>query len=252
MAPTDARSAGAICVAVTGWQAYNGNVNLLRIWDSKVSVSLNRNPILSFVYGRRFLPLDSKACRCSAGWRRRRRRAADPLAQPAVFSRDDLGCHGLPPGGWCGGERGGYASNNGCCSCCEPSSSSSWSPPSPSPTCNGVPAPIFSPHGNTHRVLVIDSSYSMAYKTAGLSRFEQAKQWAARIVEQSSPGDGVLPSVIMAAPPRAIVATPGLETGPILDEIRNLPLLHSAADLPANADRGPQAAGTPPAAKARA
>ena len=93
-------------------------------------------------------------------------------------------------------------------------------------------APIFSPHGNTHRVLVIDSSYSMAYKTAGLSRFEQAKQWAARIVEQSSPGDGFT-LVQMAAPPRAIVATPGLETGPILDEIRNLPLLHSAADLPA-------------------
>ncbi len=51
-------------------------------------------------------------------------------------------------------------------------------------------APIFSPNGSTHRVLVIDSSYSMAYKAADRTRFEQAKQWAARIVEQSSPGDG--------------------------------------------------------------
>ena len=93
-------------------------------------------------------------------------------------------------------------------------------------------APIFSPHGNTHRVLVIDASYSMDYKTAGLRRFEQAKQWAAQIVEQSSPGDGFT-LLEMASPPRAIVATPGLETGPILDEIRNLPLLHTAADLPA-------------------
>ncbi len=45
---------------------------------------------------------------------------------------------------------------------------------------------VFSPNGNTHRVLVIDSSYSMAYKTAGRTRFEQAKQWAAKIVEQSA------------------------------------------------------------------
>ncbi len=48
--------------------------------------------------------------------------------------------------------------------------------------------PIFSRNGSTHRVLVIDSSYSMAYQATDRTRFEQAKQWAARIVEQSSPG----------------------------------------------------------------
>ena len=92
--------------------------------------------------------------------------------------------------------------------------------------------PVFSPNGSTHRVLVIDSSYSMAYKAADRTRFEQAKQWAARIVEQSAPGDGFT-LVQMASPPRVIVATPGLEKEPIRQEIQNLELLHTGADLAA-------------------
>jgi len=91
---------------------------------------------------------------------------------------------------------------------------------------------VFSPNGNTHRVLVIDSSYSMAYKTAGRTRFEQAKQWAAQIVEQSAKGDGFT-LVQMASPPRVIVATPGLEKEPVRQEIQNLQLLHTGADLAA-------------------
>ena len=58
--------------------------------------------------------------------------------------------------------------------------------------------PVFSPGGNTHRVLVIDSSYSMAYKAADRTRFEQAKEWAARIVEESPQGDAFT-LVLMAA-----------------------------------------------------
>ena len=92
--------------------------------------------------------------------------------------------------------------------------------------------PIFSPSGSTHRVLVIDSSYSMAYKATDRTRFEEAKQWAAWIVEQSSRGDGFT-LVQMASPPRAIVATPGLEKELIRQEIQNLELLHTRADLAA-------------------
>ncbi|MGO9111007.1 MAG: BatA domain-containing protein [Thermoguttaceae bacterium] len=92
--------------------------------------------------------------------------------------------------------------------------------------------PVFSPNGSTHHVLVIDSSYSMAYKAADRTRFEEAKQWAARIVEQSSRGDGFT-LVQMASPPRVIVATPGLEKEPICQEIQNLELLHTGADLAA-------------------
>ena len=90
--------------------------------------------------------------------------------------------------------------------------------------------PIFSPNGSTHHVLVMDSSYSMAYQAADRTRFQQAKQWAERIVEQSPRGDGFT-LVQMASPPRVIVATPGLEKEPIRQEIENMELLHTGADL---------------------
>ena len=51
------------------------------------------------------------------------------------------------------------------------------------------PGMAFSPGGRTHRVLVIDGSYSMAYRPTDKSRFERAKELAARIVDESPPGD---------------------------------------------------------------
>jgi hypothetical protein len=91
---------------------------------------------------------------------------------------------------------------------------------------------IFRPGGNTHRIFVIDSSYSMAYKSNDRSRFEQAKLWAEQIVEHSMSGDGFT-LVQMADPPRAIVSTPALEAEAIRQEIENLELLHTGADVPA-------------------
>ncbi len=94
------------------------------------------------------------------------------------------------------------------------------------------PCPVLRPGGRTHRVLVIDGSYSMAFKTGDRSRFQQAKQWAARIVEKSSPGDGFT-LIEMADPPRAIVGTPAFEAASIRQEIENLEILHTSADLAA-------------------
>lgn len=91
---------------------------------------------------------------------------------------------------------------------------------------------VFSPGGGTHRVLVIDSSYSMGFKPSDRSRFEQAKQWAAEIVRRSTPGDGFT-LVQMADPPRAVVTTLALEAEPLRQEIEKLELLHTGADVPA-------------------
>src|SRR5436190_14728422 len=41
----------------------------------------------------------------------------------------------------------------------------------------------------THKVLVIDGSYSMAYRADGSTNFAKAKQLAAEIVRASLPGD---------------------------------------------------------------
>lgn len=84
----------------------------------------------------------------------------------------------------------------------------------------------------THKVLVIDASYSMAYGPADKSRFDRAKEMAARIVDESSQGDGFT-LLLLAAPPRVVVGTPAFERHDVLAEIANLKRFDGAADLPA-------------------
>jgi hypothetical protein len=84
----------------------------------------------------------------------------------------------------------------------------------------------------TLKVLVIDGSYSMAYKPTDKSRFEKAKSLAAQIVSDSRQGDAFA-LVLMAAPPSVVVGTPAMEAGTFLEEIENLKLPHGGADLPA-------------------
>lgn len=86
--------------------------------------------------------------------------------------------------------------------------------------------------GNAHRILVIDGSYSMAYQPTDKTRFDRAKELARQIVEQSSQGDA-FSLVLMASPPRAVVAAPALDRGEIIREIENLRLPQMPADLPA-------------------
>jgi hypothetical protein len=88
------------------------------------------------------------------------------------------------------------------------------------------------PGGHTHRVLVLDGSYSMAYRPTDKTRFQRAKELARQIVEASPQGDAFT-LVLMSTPPRVVVTTPALEPAEIIREIENLRLPHVAADLPA-------------------
>ncbi len=88
------------------------------------------------------------------------------------------------------------------------------------------------PGQRTHRVIVIDGSFSMAYQPTDKSRFERAKETAARIVEASPQGDGFT-LVLLSDPPRVVVGTPAFEPRDFLREIENLELPHASADLPA-------------------
>jgi hypothetical protein len=90
----------------------------------------------------------------------------------------------------------------------------------------------FTPGSHVHRVLVLDGSYSMAYKAADKTRFDRAKELARKIVNDSPQGDAFT-LVLMSSSPRVIVGTAALEPGAILEEIDNLQLPHTAADLPA-------------------
>jgi hypothetical protein len=84
----------------------------------------------------------------------------------------------------------------------------------------------------THRLLILDTSYSMAYRRDTQSRLERAQQIATEIVSRSAAGDAFT-LLSMAVPPRVLVATPAFEPRQFTAEIAQVQLAHSTADLPA-------------------
>ncbi len=83
----------------------------------------------------------------------------------------------------------------------------------------------------THRMIVVNASYSMAYRPGDKARFERAKEVAARIVEESSEGDAFT-LVLLSDPPQVVVGTPAFDSRDFLKEVRSLELPHTSADLP--------------------
>jgi len=84
----------------------------------------------------------------------------------------------------------------------------------------------------THKLIVIDASYSMAFKPTDRSRFERAQQLAQQIVEQGTQGDGFT-LLLMADPPQVIVGSPSFAPADFLGEVAAAHLTHGGADLAA-------------------
>ena len=84
-----------------------------------------------------------------------------------------------------------------------------------------------------HRVLVLDGSYSMAYKPGDRSRFEMAKDLIRDLVARSTQGDGFT-LVLMSDPARTVVGTPAFVSDEVRDALRRLKS-SSTADLAAAA-----------------
>lgn len=85
--------------------------------------------------------------------------------------------------------------------------------------------------GRTHKVLVLDASFSMAFRTNDKTRFDRALELASRIVTESSQGDGFT-LVLLASPPRVVVGTPVFEQQDFLQELSKVRVLDTDADLP--------------------
>jgi hypothetical protein len=83
----------------------------------------------------------------------------------------------------------------------------------------------------THKLIVLDASYSMAYRSIDKSRFERAIELAAEIVNDSRQGDSFT-LILMAAPPRVIVGTPSQSPRDFLLEVQSAKLQHTGAHLP--------------------
>ena len=88
------------------------------------------------------------------------------------------------------------------------------------------------PQGDSHTVLVIDASYSMAYQFDDATHFERAKQAAVQIVDGAARGDGFT-LLLLADPPRVIIGEPAFDPQDVRQEIDAAVPPHAGADLPA-------------------
>ncbi|REJ68595.1 MAG: VWA domain-containing protein [Planctomycetota bacterium] len=82
----------------------------------------------------------------------------------------------------------------------------------------------------THRVLVIDGSFSMAFRPAEKTLFEIAKQKAIDIVRASNEGDG-FSLILMSETARPIISAAAFDREDVVEEITNLTLPHGGARL---------------------
>jgi hypothetical protein len=91
---------------------------------------------------------------------------------------------------------------------------------------------VLLPGKRTHRILVLDGSFSMGYRITDRDRFDRAQQVAGAILQDSRKGDAAS-LLLMAAPPRVIVGEASTNLAAVADEVRALELPHGGADLAA-------------------
>lgn len=84
--------------------------------------------------------------------------------------------------------------------------------------------------GQTHWVLVVDVSYSMATTRDGKTRMEFAKQLASQLVQQGIQGDGYT-LVALGDTPEVIIRTPAFDPKDVLEELDALRIQHGGARL---------------------
>lgn len=99
------------------------------------------------------------------------------------------------------------------------------------PFLSAVASPFVS-GARTHRIIIIDGSYSMAYRPADKSIWEMAKLRAEQIVDDASEGDA-FSLILMGDQPHAIVGTAAYDKADFIEEIESLRMPHGGANLPA-------------------
>jgi len=84
--------------------------------------------------------------------------------------------------------------------------------------------------GPAHKVLVLDGSFSMAYRETDGSNFERAKNMAAGLVRDSRPGD-TFTVILMSKPARTIADRDTLDHSAVAMQIESISQPHAGADL---------------------
>ena len=89
---------------------------------------------------------------------------------------------------------------------------------------------------HTHKLFVIDGSFSMAYRPTDRNRFERAKELIEEIVDGSPRGDG-FSLLMMSQPARIVVGTPALDPEDFFNELDGLSLPHTGGDVAGTLER---------------
>lgn len=89
----------------------------------------------------------------------------------------------------------------------------------------------FRSEGPRHRIIVIDSTFSMGYVGQDRSRFDRARDIGRQIASAARQGDALQLVRIGESIPRVIVKQPAYQPAAVLEEIDQLPLLDERADI---------------------
>jgi hypothetical protein len=82
----------------------------------------------------------------------------------------------------------------------------------------------------THKILVIDDSYSMDYRDENATRFSRAKQAAVELVRDSRPAD-TFTVILMAAPSQTVLGNEVIDHATVVAMIEGLSQRHTSATL---------------------
>ena len=86
-------------------------------------------------------------------------------------------------------------------------------------------------HGRTHRIIVVDGSFTMAARRADdVSRFDAARVQARAVLDKSAAGDGYS-LVLLGSPAQVIVPGPADDREKVAREVDELKLPHGSADV---------------------
>jgi hypothetical protein len=89
----------------------------------------------------------------------------------------------------------------------------------------------FRAEGPRHRIIVIDATFSMGYRSQDKSRFDRARELARQIAGTARQGDAMQLVRIGESMPRVIVKQPAYQASAVLEEIEQLPLLDERVDV---------------------
>lgn len=85
--------------------------------------------------------------------------------------------------------------------------------------------------GPAHKIIVIDGSYSMAYRGNGNANFATAKQLAVDLVHASYPGDAFT-VILMSSNPRIVVGGQAFDHAAVVNQLESLVQTQGGAKLP--------------------